>query len=133
MKASELQKILKGTGAEILSVDRTHVLVYRHSFRLAPMTDVSNFLTNSLPLLLDARGREIIPAPPKFANVILESSYFDSIADIKIRYYRAKMIVFDTEDNKNRMKISAAIFGEHPSWGPRKIWEERMVQKDILF
>ena len=133
MKADELRLILKGAGAEILRVDRTHVLVHRHSFRLAPITEVSHFLKTSLPLLLDSMGREIPPTPPKFSNIILESSFFDSIADIKIRYYRAKMLVFDTVDTKNRFKVRAAIFGEHPSWGPRKIWEERIAQKDILF
>ena len=133
MKTKQLRTILKGTGAEIIEVDRTHVMVYRHAFRLAPITELSHFLTTSLPLLLDSRGREIPATPSKYANVVLESSFFDSIADIKIRYFKAKILVFDTEDYKGRFRIRSAIFGEKPEWGPRKIWEERMIQKDILF
>lgn len=133
VKTKQLRTILKGTGAEIIEVDRTHVMVYRHSFRLAPITELSHFLTTSLPLLLDSRGREIPPTPSKYTSIVLESSFFDSIADIKIRYFRAKMLVFDTEDHNNRFRIRAAIFGEKPEWGPRKIWEERIIQKDILF
>jgi hypothetical protein len=139
VKVSELRKILKRTGASIIEANDAATSVPKHSYRLCTGDEILQAVADTMKtFLLDAYGNEYKPDEPKktkFSAVILGTEYFEDKADIKVRFARKKLLVFDCDDppsdrHQRRFKLRVVVFGESPKWGPRRMWKNADCDND---
>jgi len=127
MRVEKLRKVLKGTGAKIIEVENTVVVVPRHSYRLASNGEVIDDLARNFPRIL---GRAILPSSDDpdnlYTSVMLGVEYFDDLDDIRIRFYQKKILACDCPDialgtRSGKYRVRSVVFGENDRWGPRKM------------